>query len=145
MLDVACGFSPLALPFMGLDSTCRYDAIDIDVRLAATADRFRELFGQPGQVVADDVLVHPPETETDIALFLKTLPCLEQQETGAGARLLGAVKAQAIVVSYPMRSLGGRQKGMARTYGADAERLAGSLGRRIDQLDIAGELVFVLT
>ncbi len=145
LLDLACGFSPFALPFMGLDAACRYDAIDIDVQLAATSDRFRALFGQPGRVMADDILVHRPKIGADIALFLKTLPCLEQQETGAGARLLGGIDARAIVVSYPTKSLGGRQKGMAQTYGGDVERLAVSIGRRLQQVDIEGELVFVLT
>jgi 16S rRNA (guanine(1405)-N(7))-methyltransferase len=145
VLDLACGFSPFALPFMGLDAGCRYDAIDIDTRLMAAADRFRALTGQPGQAMADDILVHPPAAAVDVALLLKTLPCLDQQEPGAGARLLGRIEARAIVVSYPVRSLGGRQKGMIESYRASFGRLAGTLDRQVTELDIADELVFVLT
>ena len=145
ILDLACGFSPFALPFMGLDGDCRYDAIDIDSRLMAAADRFRTLIDQPGHVRADDILVHPPEFAVDIALLLKTLPCLDQQEPGASVRLLTHIKARVIVVSYPVRSLGGRQKGMTETYRSSFERLAGTLDRSLTELDITGELVFVLT
>jgi 16S rRNA (guanine(1405)-N(7))-methyltransferase len=78
-------------------------------------------------------------------LLLKTLPCLDQQEPGASARLLGGLQARIIVVSYPVRSLGGRQKGMSQTSRANFARIAGILDREVSELDIAGELVFVLT
>lgn len=145
VLDLACGFSPFALPFMGLEPDCRYEAIDIDTRLMASADSFRALTGQPGAARADDILVHPPEIAADVVLLLKTLPCLDQQEAGASARLLGRLQARAVVVSYPVRSLGGRQKGMVQTYRASFGQLAARLERQVSELDIADELVFVLT
>ena len=145
VVDLACGFSPFALPFMGLDPDCRYDGIEIDTRLAAAADRFRALSGRPGDVRADDLLVHPPAGHADVALVLKTLPCLERQEPGASDRLLAGIDANAIVVSYPLRSLGGRDKGMAESYRKAFRRLAAGLGRRVDEPQIAGELVFVVT
>jgi 16S rRNA (guanine(1405)-N(7))-methyltransferase len=145
VLDLACGLSPFALPFMGLGPDCRYDAIDIDTSLMAAADRFRAVFGQPGEARADDILVHPPQTAVDVVLLLKTLPCLDRQEPGTSARLLARLQARAIVVSYPVRSLGGRQKGMTQTYRASFNRLAETLGRNATELDLGGELVFVLT
>jgi 16S rRNA (guanine(1405)-N(7))-methyltransferase len=103
------------------------------------------LVGQPGEARADDILVHPPQTAVDVVLLLKTLPCLDQQEPGASARLLGGLQARVVVVSYPVRSLGGRQKGMIQTYRASFVRLAETLDRKASELDIADELVFVLT
>lgn len=145
VLDVACGFSPFALPFMELPADCRYDAIDIDIRLMAVADRFRALTGQPGRIRAGDALADPPIGAVDVVLALKTLPCLDQQETGASARLLGQLQARVIVVSYPVRSLGGRDKGMAATYRKSFLNLAKQLDRQVDELDVADELVFLLT
>ena len=145
VLDVACGFSAFALPKMGLPAECRYDAIDIDTRLMATAERFRALCGQPGHIEAGDVLVAPPEKDADVALVLKTLPCLDQQEAGAGARLLRQIKARAIVVTYPVRSLGGRDKNMAATYRNSFSKAVAGLDRRVDEIEGEDELVFVLT
>ncbi|MEM7120774.1 MAG: 16S rRNA methyltransferase [Pseudomonadota bacterium] len=145
VLDIACGFSPFALPMMGLPAECRYDAIDIDTRLMAVAERFRALYGQPGRIEAGDVLVDPPEKDADVALVLKTLPCLDQQETGAGARLLRQIKARTIVVTYPVRSLGGRDKNMAATYRDSFAKVTAGLGRRVDEIEGEDELVFVLT
>ena len=145
VLDIACGFSPFALPMMGLPADCRYDAIDIDARLMAVGERFRARCGQPGRVTAGDVLVNPPENSTDVALVLKTLPCLDQQETGAGARLLRQIKARAIVITYPVRSLGGRDKNMAATYRDSFAKVTAGLDRRVDEVEGGDELVFVLT
>ncbi len=145
VLDIACGFSPFALPKMGLAPDCPYDAIDIDTRLMAVAERFRALCGQPGRIEAGDVLALPPEKGADVALVLKTLPCLDQQESGAGARLLRQIKARAIVVTYPVRSLGGRDKNMAATYRDSFARAAAGLDRRVDEIEGEDELVFVLT
>lgn len=145
VLDIACGFSPFALPKMGLPAECRYDAVDIDTRLMAAAERFRDLYGQPGHVEAGDVLVTAPEKGADVALVLKTLPCLDQQEAGAGARLLRQIKARAIVVTYPVRSLGGRDKNMAATYRDGFAKAVAGLDRQVDEIDGEDELVFVLT
>jgi 16S rRNA (guanine(1405)-N(7))-methyltransferase len=145
VLDLACGFSPFALPFMGLAPGCRYDGVEIDLRLATAADRFRALARTPGEVRADDILVNLPPKGADVVLLLKTLPCLDQQETGAAQRVLARIDAPTIVVSYPVRSLGGRDKGMASTYRESFLRLADGLARPAKEVETADELVFVLT
>ena len=48
--------------------------------------------------------------------MMKLLPVLEQQKKGAGIRLLAAVPAHWRVVTFPLRTLGGRSVGMERHY-----------------------------
>jgi 16S rRNA (guanine(1405)-N(7))-methyltransferase len=143
VVDVACGLNPLATPWMRLDPEARYTALDIDADSIAFVDRALELLGVEHVAHVADVLFEPPP-EGDVVLLLKTIPCLEQQESGAGYRLVDALRARAVVASFPTASLGGRAKGMARTYAQRFEREAAERGWRFEQLAFSGELVYVV-
>ncbi|MFO0984082.1 MAG: DNA repair protein RecN [Planctomycetota bacterium] len=144
ILDVGCGLNPLAMPWMGLPSGCRYHGIDVDqdlVRLVAAGLRLLDV---DASCATQDVIHSPPRDGADLALLLKAIPCLEHQQTGAGARILEAIRAPVVVVSFPSRSLAGHAKGMSQQY---ARRFEGELGRRasrIERIDFASELVYVV-
>jgi 16S rRNA (guanine(1405)-N(7))-methyltransferase len=80
----------------------------------------------------------------DLALLLKTLPCLEQAEKGASARLLDAINARHLVISYPVASLGGRQKGMFDTYEEQFAALAEGRGWSTQRFLFDSELAFIV-
>jgi hypothetical protein len=65
----------------------------------------------------------PSSAPFDVALLLKIVPCLTQLDKAIGARLLDAVTARVLIVSFPAQSLGGRRKGMVATYAAQMEAL----------------------
>ena len=144
LVDLACGLNPFALPWMGLSSECVYRAIDINHRLVRCINRFFEVMDRPQAAECRDLLAAPPTERADIALVLKTLPCLEQQEKGASARVLRALDCRWIVVSFPSRSLGGRQKGMAPHYAHFMERLLDELGSEAKVLTYPDELVYII-
>lgn len=116
VLDLACGLNPFSRPWRYMPEDGIYHAVDIDTRLCSLLNRFFALLQFPHSASCADLLVHPPSTQADVVLLLKTLPCLEQQEKGVSRRLLDTLRAQAFVLSFPTRSLGGREKGMARHY-----------------------------
>ena len=60
--------------------------------------------------------VAPPPSRFDVALMLKVLPLLERQRRGAAEAVMEAVDAAYIVASFPTRTLGGRNVGMAAQY-----------------------------
>ena len=94
-----------------------------------------------------DVVTNPPEDTCDLALLLKSIPCLDQQAPDAAANLLRAMAARSrwLVVSFPTQSLGGHGKGMARTYQARFDALCDELGwSDVERIELAGELVFVV-
>jgi 16S rRNA (guanine(1405)-N(7))-methyltransferase len=139
VLDLACGFHPFALSWMGLGSHVRYVPCDLDEQLIEQVNIFLTHLGWPAAAQCRDVLTNCFET-ADVVLLLKSLPCLEQQEPGAGARLLRALPARTAVVSFPTASLGGKTKGMRRHYSHVVDSLAAELGSIPRMLELPGEL-----
>ena len=144
VVDLACGLNPLARPFMPLPPDCAYGVYDVHGALVDFVLRALDLLGYPAFGSTWDLLNGPPEVEADVVLLLKTLPCLTQVDQAVGVRLLLAIKAPTIVVSYPVRSLGGGKRGMRGFYRNQFLSLARALPRRIEELPIAEELVFRL-
>jgi len=98
-----------------------------------------------GEAWACDLIGEPPAQKVDLALLLKTLPVLEQVEKGAGAKLLHAVKADHILVSYPLRSLGGRNVGMGETYAEEFMEMVDMNAWRVERFEFNNELGFLLS
>jgi 16S rRNA (guanine(1405)-N(7))-methyltransferase len=145
VLDVACGLQPLALPWWGLPKGAEIHAWDIDTALVGFVGECLEHLGFTARAAAVDLLAVPAWPLTEVALVLKTLPCLEQQAPGAGEALLAAIPAPRIVVSFPTRSLGGRAKGMAGTYARRFEALLAARGWSADAFEAGPELVYVVS
>jgi len=125
VLDLACGLHPFTLPWMGLSPRTQYLACDLDTRLTEVIGGFLRRWGQAGRAWTHDLLSRrlPADARGDVVLLLKTLPCLERQERGSSLRLLQSLDAPLIVLSFPTRSLGGREKGMREQYDAFAREL----------------------
>jgi 16S rRNA (guanine(1405)-N(7))-methyltransferase len=146
LLDVGCGLGPLALPWMGIGAAT-YVATDVDRRPLQTVDAFLEMVGQPHSVRAMDVVATIPDDRADVALLLKLAPTLDRQDPGAAVRLIRGLNVRHSVVSFPARSLGGRGKGMERTYRERLDRLIEESGRATatTEVSVSNELIFVLT
>ena len=146
LLDIGCGLGPLAVPWMGLDPVARYVAVDADRRPLDVVAAFMELIGQPHVVEARDVVVDPPDGPADVALLLKLVTTLDRQDAAASTRHLERLGVRHAVVSFTRRSLGGRGRGMERTYRDRLDRLVASVPRvrQVDERSVPGELVFVL-
>jgi 16S rRNA (guanine(1405)-N(7))-methyltransferase len=142
LLDLACGLNPLAIPWMPVTREVNYLACDIYADQAALLNGWFATIGQRGSAFVCDLLSSPPLQAVDVALLLKTIPCLEQVDRDAGQRLLAAINAPVVVVSYPIYSLGGRQRGMAGQYAGHFARLAAGQAWRVERFDFATELVF---
>jgi 16S rRNA (guanine(1405)-N(7))-methyltransferase len=131
---------------MSLARQTFYMASDVDRRPLATVAEFLELVGQPHRVDVRDLVADPRADEADVALLLKLVPTLDRQDPKAASRLLRAIRVRHAVVSFPARSLGGRGKGMERTYRDRVERLVAEAGRvrGVAEASVPNELVFVL-
>ncbi|MEJ2207423.1 MAG: 16S rRNA methyltransferase [Anaerolineae bacterium] len=144
ILDAGCGLNPLALPWMELPHLARYVALDIDGARVDFLDRFLALAGLPPLARCQDLLVEPPADEVDVALLLKMSPSLERQQEGATLDLVGQLNAPWVVVSYAVRSLGGREKGMVEHYGQQFRQWAAERSWPVHELAFGGELVFLV-
>jgi 16S rRNA (guanine(1405)-N(7))-methyltransferase len=142
VLDLACGLTPLSLPWMPLTPDVTYTAVDMYDRLAVSLQAFFNHTGSVGTAVAADIVTFPLDQSYDLVFLLKTLPCLEQQGKGMSAALVNRLNAKTIIISYPLRTLGGSRKGLGATYEADFNRLAEGRNWQISRFEFANELVF---
>jgi 16S rRNA (guanine(1405)-N(7))-methyltransferase len=145
VLDVACGLNPLAIPWMPLDEGATYYAYDVYTDLVRFIQDVLPLLGVQGQAQPCDVIQSPPGQTADLALILKAIPCLEQVDKTAGGRLLEAIRAHHLLVSFPVYSLGGRSKGMVENYEARFRELVRGQPWSIQRFEFATELAFLIT
>lgn len=144
VLDLACGLNPFALPWMGLKADASYRAYDMDRRLVRLLNRFFQGCGRPGSAFCGDLLSAPLPGGADLVLLMKALPTLERQGEDAGLELLGRLQARVVVVSFPVRTLGGKNVGMERHYGAFMQSLLRDLPAKVETLRIGGESLHIL-
>lgn len=142
--DLACGFNPLTLPWMGLDAPVTYLASDIDIQLAAFIEQALTALSTAHRVEVADLISQPVTDYADLTLLMKTVPCLERQQPGAGWDLIEAVNSPAVVVTFPTKSLGHRPKGMFQTYSAAFEAQLLQRSWQAERLEIPGELIYLV-
>jgi 16S rRNA (guanine(1405)-N(7))-methyltransferase len=145
VLDVACGLNPLAIPWMPLSEGVQYWAYDIFTDMMAFLNSFFAVAGVQGNAEACDVTHSPPRQRADLALILKSLPCIEQQDRSAGERLLEELNVDHLLISFPIHSLGGREKGMLHGYERHFWELMGSRPWGVRRLEFETELAFVVS
>jgi 16S rRNA (guanine(1405)-N(7))-methyltransferase len=144
ILDLGCGLNPLALPWMGLAPGARYIGLDIDAAGIRFVNDTLQLAGFPPLARCQDLLANPPGEPADVALLFKTSPSLEHQEKGATGRLIETLKTPFVVISFAVKSLGGREKGMAAHYRQQFRALAEARRWPVEELAFDTELVFIV-
>lgn len=149
VIDVACGLNPLALPWMPLAPGATYAACDIYTDMIDFLNGFFALLQKhdeaavTGSAQLCNILTSCPTEHADVAFVLKTIP-FEQVDKAAGHRLLRALNADYLVVSFPIHSLGGRSKGMLTNYETHFRELVAGEDWEIQRIEFPGELVFVV-
>ncbi|MBQ8953756.1 MAG: Rmt family 16S rRNA (guanine(1405)-N(7))-methyltransferase [Clostridia bacterium] len=112
LLDLACGLNPLYLGSRGY----AVRGIDISGGCVALVNDWAAAQGWDVSAECADLLCGPSLPAADAALAMKLLPVLEQQEKGAAMALLRRVPAPVIIVTFPLKTLGGRSVGMESHY-----------------------------
>lgn len=145
ILDHGCGLNPLFYPWMDFVSGASYFAYDIDVEeidfLKAVVDITKpkiKFSFNVGNVLFGD---YP---EVDVVFMFKLLPVIEQQAQGATLEIIRRQKAKYIVVSFPLKTLSGREVGMAGSYSQNFERMASENCWVFTKIEFPNELVYVI-
>jgi 16S rRNA (guanine(1405)-N(7))-methyltransferase len=144
VLDLACGLNPLALPWMNLPDGAAYHAYDIDAKRIAFLNRYFALTHVHGIAHLQDILCRPPVERADLALLLKSSACLEQQQKGSTLDLLDALNVSWVVVTFPVKSLGRREKGMAKHYEDAFFNMVADRTWPVTRIAFATELAFIV-
>jgi 16S rRNA (guanine(1405)-N(7))-methyltransferase len=143
-MDVACGFHPLSIPWMPISEKVRYYAYDVYKDMISFLNEFMAIDNAQGYAEVRDVIQHAPEINTDLAFILNTIPCLEQIEKSAGLKILESINANFLAVSFPAKTLGGREKNMLKYDEARFNELTREKDWIIQRLEFRSELVFVI-
>jgi 16S rRNA (guanine(1405)-N(7))-methyltransferase len=145
IVDVACGFHPISVPWMPLSGRVRYYAYDVYKDMIDFLKGFFTVIGNvKGFAEVRDVILHPPKINADLCFILNAIPCLEQIEKLAGLRILESIKTDSLVVSFPTQTLGGREKDMRKYYEAKFNDLTSEKDWKIHRLEFSSELIFLI-
>lgn len=145
VLDLACGLNPLAMPWMPLAERAHYYACDIYTDMLEFVNAFFSHFSQSGWAKPCDLIANIPFVQTQVAFLLKSIPCLEQMDKTIVSRLLDTVQTEHILVSFPVHSLGGRQKGMAAFFRGHFYDLIAERTWQVQEFSFNTELAFLVS
>lgn len=145
VLDLACGFNPLALPWMGLGEQFKYTACDIFEDMVGFINTFIQHFSANASAFTCDITQVKEFQTVQLALLLKTLPCLEQLNKQIGRQVLENILAEHILVSFPVKSLSGNEKGMRENYQRYFYSLIQPSEWTIHPFEFSTELAFLLS
>jgi 16S rRNA (guanine(1405)-N(7))-methyltransferase len=144
VMDAACGFNPLSIPWMPIPAEMKYYAYDVYKDLIDFVNGFMAIRNVQGHAEVREVIQHTPEVKTDVAFLLNTIPCLEQIEKWAGLKVLEAIDANFLVVSFPVKSLCGREKNMRKHYEIALSKLTREKDWNIQKIEFITEQVFLI-
>ena len=143
ILDIGCGFNPFTIPYMPHKPT-KYHAIDIDSRTADINNRCFAAMGLPELAACADIIIDTPNITADAAFLFKLLPLIDRQAKGRSAKLLSEVDTKFLVITYPTKSLTGKEKGMQAFYAAAFEEVIGGNLFVSSKRQIGSELVYII-
>jgi 16S rRNA (guanine(1405)-N(7))-methyltransferase len=144
VLDLACGLNPLAVPWMPLAPGASYFACDVYGDMVGFVGSFLAHLGLFGGTEVCDLLQSVPQPAVQVALLLKTIPCLEQVEKEIGLRFLADIRTSHILASFPAHSLGGHSKGMVQNYEAHFREMLSGQAWKVQRFEFPGELAFLI-
>jgi 16S rRNA (guanine(1405)-N(7))-methyltransferase len=144
ILDLACGFTPLCIPWIPTASDIKYTGIDIYSDMISFLDLFFTHFKLNHEFETINIIDNIPQQTTQVTFLLKTIPCLEQVDKSIGTRLLESIRSENILVSFPSRSLGGRPKGMAVNYETHFNHLIEGHNWRVTKTEFPNEIAFLI-
>jgi 16S rRNA (guanine(1405)-N(7))-methyltransferase len=144
ILDLACGFNPLCLPWIPAAADVEYTACDIYADMTDYLNQYYEHFKINGSAFVCDLTQSVPQTSVQVALLLKTIPTLDQLDKHAAKRLLTSLNAKYILASFPSHSLGGKSKGMLQNYETRFSQLVEGESWKITKMEFTGELAFLI-
>jgi len=148
VLDIGCGFNPFTIPWFPVKGLEKYYALDIDKATAELNNRLFGLLGKPLLASCVDIVIETPPTAVEAAFLFKLLPVIERQAKGRCIQLLNEINAKFLVITYPTKSLSGKEKGMQEFYSATFEGMISSATpafRLVAKREIGNELVYILS
>lgn len=145
VMDIGCGFNPFSISWMRLKTeSCRYYASDINTEIISIINGYFRLIGKGFCAKYEDVAIKIPDEEVNVAYLFKLLPLLERQKKGLALDVLCKLNAEYKVVTFPIKSLTGKSKGMEDFYYEWFSSLIKGRFIIVDQEIVGNEIVFIV-
>ncbi len=144
ILDLACGLNPFSIPFMNIQGAILYYAYDIDSKLIEVINEFLDILGYPRLAKRKDILFEDIEDQADICFILKFLPIAERIRRGLSLKLISRLNSKFIIVSFPLKSISGKEKGMLKNYSRIFEPVFKERYKILEKLILGNEMFYIL-
>lgn len=142
ILDLASGLNPLT--YFWLPEGIKYFAFDIDQEQTQFLGSVFKLLKVNHVKIGLRDLFTDRFPKTDVVFLLKILPLLRQQQKTKSLEILEKQNAKYLVVSFPTKTVSGREKGMADFYAKQFEELIKEKPWQVKKIFFPTELVFVI-
>ncbi|MCL2544513.1 MAG: hypothetical protein FWE77_01195 [Clostridia bacterium] len=147
--DLACGVNPVLYVAeclrAGLPLPRFYAACDIRRDVLEQVRACFDHFAIEGTAGVCDLLTECPDADADVVLLFKIVPLLERQQKGRFERVIAQARSPFVAVTFPTRSLGGKNVGMAAQYRRFFAAYLQRSGHRLAfQKEYPSELLFLL-
>lgn len=140
VVDLACGLNPLYLAGAGYEVT----GMDISGDCVNIMNAWAEKKQWKLNALCRDLLCEERFPEADVTLIMKLLPLMEQQKKGSAVEILDKTASDLVIVTFPTRSLGGRNVGMEQHYSEWFEELIDGRYTIIKRQVITDELCYTI-
>ena len=141
ILDLGCGFNPLAYQWLGCYPA--YDACDISPQDMKLVQEFFDQTGITGHAFVADLITTPKLPAADVTFLFKLVDTLETQERNVTKKLLLSLMTAWSVVSFPTVSIGGRgfREGGKENW---FSRFLDEKGLKWSRFEVPGEEFYVI-
>jgi len=145
ILDLGAGLNPIYIPFVPELQNKKYLALDVNNNTTALLNKFFIERNISGEAVSCDILSKVPNEHYDIVFMFKILPLLEKQKKNAAINLINSLDAKYIVITFPTKTVSGRDVNMEQNYTNYFLNLANSNKLKIIfEKNYSNEAVFII-
>lgn len=143
--DYGCGLNPLNIQHMNLKSNTTYYAYDIYKPEIEFLNKYGERYLKNIHLKAEvRDLFEEDSNQYDVVFLFKILPVLEEQKKGSSIEILKRINTKYFVISFPLRSLSGKNVGMDSFYTDWFENILSELQYEYSKLLFENEVVYIV-
>lgn len=146
IIDHACGLNPLTIFWMDLPKDTIYNGFDIDsdqINFLNSAFQIINMENKINIKIGD--IVSDKFDYADVVFMLKLLPLLEQQGKGLSRKVMKKQQCRFMIISFPIKSLSGNEKGMVKFYSDWFESVIEEEKWKAERILFKTELVYIIT
>jgi 16S rRNA (guanine(1405)-N(7))-methyltransferase len=150
IIDLGCGYNPFAYTYISaLGFNPEYFAVDINKEDAEFIQRYFDATKIKGRSEVIDLtedeglkIIEDESKNSKICLMFKLLDSLEAKKRGSSAKLMNAVNSKRIIVSFPLKTISGKNiiKGKRKWF----EKIKTSGKFEVEELALDNEQYYIL-